>query len=541
MNSVLVSLCLVLAIYLGIVHNAEANTSFSTVNATSDTYRDFITTLRSNLTARGTIMYDIPVLRESVPDSEPDERFVLVDLSNTNDTITVAVDVVTLHVAGFSNGEYSYFLADAHPAALNYLFNHTTPFPQLRFGGSFSDLESAANQSREEIVKGIIPLQEAITALFNTTTDRASKATSLIVVIKMVVERAKFKWAEQRFRDCIQIKCSLITGPTVLSLEEKWSDLSFEIQSSYNGLFRTTIELVNRTLGPWPVSNAWSNVCIGVAIQLFRCSPKSILRMPVDQLDSYDSTMCTPVASTTHISGANGLCVDVKNGNGSDGNAVQLWQCGEQSSQRWTFEIDGTIHSLGKCLAINDGSNYVIITNCTTAISSAIKWALSSDGTISNPSSGLVLTVPTSAAGTNLTVETNAVFPLQGWTVGEDVNARVCIIKGYGNNCWTGSGSILSLEGCIVSKNDEQYWAFYNDGTIRLDSNRSLCVNSEGHESGANITLVQCKGTWSGQRWVFKADGTVLNPYTNLVIDGIEQFVLSKSNGNMSQQFLPYF
>ena len=541
MSSVLASLCIVLAIYLGIVHNAEANTSFSTVVATSDTYRDFITTLRSNLTAKGTIMYDIPVLRESVPDSEPYERFVLVDLSNTNDTITIAVDVVTLHVAGFSNGEYSYFLADAHPAALNYLFNDTTPFPKLRFGGSFSDLELAANQSREEITKGIIPLQEAITTLIDTTTDRASKAASLIVIIEMVVEAAKFKWIEQRFRDCIQIKCTLITPPTSLILEEKWSDLSFEIQSSYNGLFRTTIELVDRTLEPWPVSSAWSNVAIGVSIQLFQCSPTSILRMPVDQHDFYGSTMCTPVASTTRISGANGLCVDVNNGNGSDGNAVQLWQCGEQSSQRWMFETDGTIHSLGKCLAINDGSNYVIITNCTTAISSAIKWALSSDGTISNPSSGLVLTAPTSAEGTNLTVETNAVTPLQGWTAGENVNSRVCIIKGYGNNCWTGSGSSVALEGCILSKNDEQLWAFYNDGTIRLGSDRSLCVNSEGHESGAIITLVQCIGNWSGQRWVFKADGTVLNPYTNLVIDGIEQFVLSKSNGSITQQFLPYF
>ncbi|KAK9911618.1 hypothetical protein M0R45_035514 [Rubus argutus] len=540
MSSVLASLCIVLAIYLGMVHIAEANTAFSTVVATSDTYRDFITTLRSNLIAKGTVMYDIPVLRESVPDSELYERFVLVDLSNTNHTITIAVDVVNLHVAGFSNGEYSYFLADAHPAALNYLFNDTTPFPKLRFGGSFSDLELAANQSREETIQGIIPLQDAITTLFDTTTDHASKAASLIVIIEMVVEAAKFKWSEQRFRDCIQIKCTLITPPTVLILEEKWSDLSFAIQSSYNGLFRTTIELVNRTVGSWPVSSAWSNVAVGVAIQLFQCSPKSILRMPVDQSDLYDSTLCTPVASTTRISGANGLCVDVKNG--SDGSAVQLWQCGEQSSQRWTFETDGTIHSLGKCLAINDGSNYVIITNCTTATSSATKWALSSDGTISNPSSGLVLTAMTSAAGTNLMVETNAVTPLQGWTAGENVNARVCIIKGYGNECWTAvSGSNVGLEGCVVSKNDEQYWAFYNDGTIRLDSDHSLCVNSESHESGANITLVQCRGTWSGQRWVFKADGTVLNPYTNLVIDGIEQFVLSKSNGNITQQFLPYF
>nr|GEZ02659.1 ribosome-inactivating protein [Tanacetum cinerariifolium] len=71
---------------------------------------------------------------------------------------------------------------------------------------------------------------------------------------------------------------------------------------------------------------------------------------------------------------------------------------------------------------------------------------------------------------------------------------------------------------CVSGTEPRQQWALYGDRNIRLYSDRTLCVTSNGHESSDSIFLL--KGQGSGdERWTFMADGTILNPNARLVID----------------------
>nr|GEX99970.1 hypothetical protein [Tanacetum cinerariifolium] len=143
----------------------------------------------------------------------------------------------------------------------------------------------------------------------------------------------------------------------------------------------------------------------------------------------------------------------------------------------WTFKSDGTIRSNGKCLTANGyaSGDYIWIFDCDKAEPEATKWVLYKSGTIMNPRSGLVIAAESSTQRTVL-------------NVAEDNNSS------------------------------RQQWALYGDSNIRLYSDRTLCVTSNGHESSDSIFLL--KGQGSGDEgWTFMADGTILNPNARLFMD----------------------
>ena len=277
-----------------------------------------------------------------------------------------------------------------------------------------------------------------------------------------------------------------------------------------------------------------------------------IIRMPGSVEEEHvpysnnNNNMCTIEDCTTRISGRDGMCVDVRNGQDNDGNPIQLWPCGQQSNQQWTFHTDGTIRSLGKCMTTYGYSagSYVMIYDCDTAVPDATKWAFSTDGSITNPRSGLVLTAQSAAQGTTLTVETNIHAARQGWS-GGDVEPTVTSIMGYKDMCLQANNdnTRVWLESCEKGK-QQQRWAFYSDGTIRVNSSRNLCLTSDGHSSGVVIIILECQG-WGNQRWVFKNDGSILNPNAKLVMDvknndvSLHLIILSAPTGNLNQQWIP--
>nr|GEY75864.1 ribosome-inactivating protein [Tanacetum cinerariifolium] len=74
------------------------------------------------------------------------------------------------------------------------------------------------------------------------------------------------------------------------------------------------------------------------------------------------------------------------------------------------------------------------------------------------------------------------------------------------------------LANSVIGTVPRQQWALYGDSNIRLYSDHTLCVTSNGHESSDNIFLL--KGQGSGdERRTFMADGTILNPNARLVMD----------------------
>lgn len=102
------------------------------------------------------------------------------------------------------------------------------------------------------------------------------------------------------------------------------------------------------------------------------------------------------------------------------------------------------------------------------------------------------------------------------------------------------------LEECVKNKN-EQSWAVYSDGSIRVSNNPSLCVTASSIESNQVIVILRCNGLAS-QRWVFKVDGTI-SPAKNesLAMDvaqnnvDLKRIVLYPRHGLVSQQWTVFY
>uniref|UniRef100_A0A0A9CBW2 Ricin B lectin domain-containing protein n=1 Tax=Arundo donax TaxID=35708 RepID=A0A0A9CBW2_ARUDO len=106
---------------------------------------------------------------------------------------------------------------------------------------------------------------------------------------------------------------------------------------------------------------------------------------------------CKQAEPTTRILGPGGMCVDVRYGLYLNGSTVQLWPCKyNYVNQLWTFRMDGTIRSNGKCLTSrgNTSGDTVVVDDCPRLPTDRVVWELQDDGTIVlKRSGGLVLSV----------------------------------------------------------------------------------------------------------------------------------------------------
>nr|AAL04123.1 ribosome-inactivating protein [Sambucus nigra] len=526
--------------------------SFNLDGAKSATYRDFLSNLRKTVATGTYEVNGLPVLRRE-SEVQVKSRFVLVPLTNYNgNTVTLAVDVTNLYVVAFSGNANSYFFKDATEVQKSNLFVGTKQ-NTLSFTGNYDNLETAANTRRESIELGPSPLDGAITSLYHGD----SVARSLLVVIQMVSEAARFRYIEQEVRRSLQQATSFTPNALMLSMENNWSSMSLEIQQAGNNVspFFGTVQLLNYDHTHRLVDNFEELYKItGIAILLFRCSSPSndnAIRMPLDLAggdNKYnDGETCTLRTSfTRNIVGRDGLCVDVRNGYDTDGTPLQLWPCGTQRNQRWTFDSDDTIRSMGKCMTangLNNGSNIVIF-NCSTAAENAIKWEVPIDGSIINPSSGLVMTAPRAASRTILLLEDNIYAASQGWTVTNNVKPIVASIVGYKEMCLQSNGENngVWMEDCEATSLQQQ-WALYGDRTIRVNSTRGLCVTTNGYNSKDLIIILKCQGLPS-QRWFFNSDGAIVNPKSRHVMDvrasnvSLREIIIFPATGNPNQQWV---
>nr|GEV67430.1 ribosome-inactivating protein [Tanacetum cinerariifolium] len=101
------------------------------------------------------------------------------------------------------------------------------------------------------------------------------------------------------------------------------------------------------------------------------------------------------------------------------------------------------------------------------------------------------------------------------------------------------------LANCVISIEPRQQWALYGDINIRLYSDRTLYVTSNGHESSDSIFLFQGQGS-RDERWTFMADGTILNTNAQLVMDvwnsdmSLKEIILYEPTGNPNQNWLAF-
>nr|GEX47265.1 ribosome-inactivating protein [Tanacetum cinerariifolium] len=164
-----------------------------------------------------------------------------------------------------------------------------------------------------------------------------------------------------------------------------------------------------------------------------------------------------------------------------------------KGNQLWTFKSDGTIRSNGKCLTANcyASGDYIWIFNCDKAKPKATKWVLYNAGTIMNPRSGLVIAAESSTQRTVLNVAEDNNFSRQAWCA--NTQPTINYISGFRKMCLQANGSYARvwLANCVIGTEPRQQWALYGDSNIRLYSDHTLCMTSNGHESSDSIFLLK--------------------------------------------------
>ncbi|EEF30192.1 ricin-agglutinin family protein [Ricinus communis] len=529
--------------------------TFTTAGATAESYRAFINAMRRQLLTGDDVRHQIPVLRNRVG-FPINQRFVLVQLTNQAElSITLAVDVTNAYVVGYRAGNNAYFFQPDNPEdaeAITHLFTDAQTRQTFAFGGNYDRLEQLGGL-RENIELGNGPLEDAISALYYYSTGGTqlpALARSFMVCIQMISEAVRFQYIEGEMRTRIRYNRRTAPDASVIRLENSWGRLSTAIQESNQGAFASPIQLQRRNGSRFDVYDVSILIPI-IALMVYRCAPPPSLQLPYlikQVVPMFNDDVCVDPEPTVRIVGRNGLCVDVRDGEFHNGNPIQLWPCksNTDANQLWTLKRDNTIRSNGKCLTTYGYSPgvYVMIYDCNTAVTDATRWQIWDNGTIINPRSSLVLAATSGNSGTTLTVKTNIYATSQGWLPTNNTQPFVTSIVGLYDLCLQANSGNVWLEEC-ASNRAEQQWALYADGSIRPQQNQDNCLTSDASTQGTIVKILSCSPGSSGQRWMWKNDGTIWNLYYGLVLDvrqsdpSLKQIIIWPFTGNPNQKWLP--
>ncbi|KAK9135955.1 hypothetical protein Syun_015285 [Stephania yunnanensis] len=500
-------------------------------------YGEMIKKLR-NLLVSGSYSHGIPRLRDSttVPDSE---RYILVEIAESRgQTVTFAIDVTNAYIVGYRVGNQRYFFNESQTNAPDLLFTDATVASPERRSSNYNALESRAGVRRQNIT---LSLQKLLGAI-STLTSRPENPRSLLIVIQMISEAARYWEIESRVRN----NGDFDPDSYMIDLENSWSDLSEQIQISDFLAFETEI-----TIGDRVADNVNSFVIAGLYLMLFVCNNNpmasttasstntsfdvSHLQLVTQQQQqpnllgvggADDQTCKHSVEPRTRIMGRNGMCVDVEKFSYSDNNPIIIFPCksSDFKNQFWTLGKNGRIQSLEKCLATlgtTPGSS-VVIHECETLDDTALRWAMFYTGELVNAHSGLALTAKDGTSASKLTLEENDSSSFQTWKATNKLTPVDVYIHGQKNQCIYYNGRYgVYTESCSKGSSKQQ-WRLYPDGTIRPIDWLDGCIEIASLSSAENAIYIQagyCNGSPELHKWVFSHDGAIRNWKSQKVID----------------------
>ncbi|KAK8667792.1 hypothetical protein V6N13_105273 [Hibiscus sabdariffa] len=216
--------------------------TFTATSATKSTYDVFIKNLITNLIVHGSTVQGIPVLPPSTMSPTDLHRYVVVELSTKDKTVSLVVDAVTAYVLGYRAGRQttSYFFDDTPQDVRNLFFDGTTR-TGLGFIGSYDQLVAKAGVAdRDQIALGFDELRQHIENMNNYAPkgDGLKKvAKGLIVCIQMVSEAARLKVIQQQIA---ALAPTVPDGPdkklypdgVMKAYETSWGKLSDAVQEA---------------------------------------------------------------------------------------------------------------------------------------------------------------------------------------------------------------------------------------------------------------------------------------------------------------------
>ncbi|MFC5033223.1 MULTISPECIES: RICIN domain-containing protein [Streptomyces] len=114
-----------------------------------------------------------------------------------------------------------------------------------------------------------------------------------------------------------------------------------------------------------------------------------------------------------------GRCITVPGGTGTDGLALQIGSCNGANSQRWDFQSDGTVRSMGYCMDVAWGSHddgaLIQLARCSG--NPAQRFIMSGAGDLVNPQANKCVDVANNAtaSGSKVQLWTCKGTPNQKW------------------------------------------------------------------------------------------------------------------------------
>ncbi|XP_065867976.1 ribosome-inactivating protein cucurmosin-like [Euphorbia lathyris] len=204
--------------------------TFFVDDPTAETYSKFLKNLRVKLTCETLDQHQLPVLCTKA--QAQGQLYATVVLTYNGVPLTLALDVVNLNLVAYKSGTKSYFFANTEDLQ-DQLFQETEQVV-MKYSNSYKSLDS-----REAVNLGMSALRTAVVALSNY--DESKIKTSLITVIGMVSEAARLKVIENAVTSAFTTDVK--PSSKIISYEDKWEELSKNIQRATRGKFPSAVTL----------------------------------------------------------------------------------------------------------------------------------------------------------------------------------------------------------------------------------------------------------------------------------------------------------
>lgn len=211
-----------------------------------------------------------------------------------------------------------------------------------------------------------------------------------------------------------------------------------------------------------------------------------------------------------------GKCLDDTGSSTANGNRIQIWNCNNNTAQKWTIVQDQTIRVLGKCLDEGGtGNGAVVELETCTGGNTAQRWQAGTDGQLINVASGRCLDDPgkKTANGTKLDIWACNGGTNQHWTL-----PAAELASGLAGNCLTDKGGSTTNGNPIVTADctgaSSQKWTIESNETIHVDG-KCLDVKGKGTASGTLVDLWTCTSGDVAQDWTITSSGELVNPHAN--------------------------
>ncbi|CAK7340053.1 unnamed protein product [Dovyalis caffra] len=224
---------------------------------TKSSYTTFVSSLRDKLKGNEEY-YGIPMLPEPSKATDPEQRFLLVGLNVTKEkSITLALDVNNVYVVGYLDDKYrAHVFSDASKIAEDSLWKDAKERLPIKYPSTYGGIEGKANP-RPKVELGIEKLKFAILSVFGKQQIKENlEAKLLLLSVQMVSEATRFKYIEKMILNSIEGKGtykSFFPNPLVISLENRWQDLSKGVRNSNKGVISPAVQLIDPNNKPFKV------------------------------------------------------------------------------------------------------------------------------------------------------------------------------------------------------------------------------------------------------------------------------------------------